>query len=219
MGHGVFGRTNQVAPAIWYSLAVPSSPPELPRLVAAALATGSVVDVSAHPALFGGFMRGSDALLMGAGGAEIGVTADEDGAANVVHAHLIETLSALGRDWIDFYFLRIRSPLEEFQLSGALKALEWAKDEQHVKFMGVSAETDPAVVLRAWHFHDAFDALLLPSGDSCYSSLKAMAADRRVGVVTRFSDAAPQAQDPVLHTVRSVADVRTLAQQPAAAGL
>ena len=218
MGQGVFGRTNRAFPPLWLSLAAPASAPELPRLVSAALSVGTVVDVSAHPGLFGGFMRGSDALLMGAGGNEIGDAADEDGAANLIHAHLIESLSAIGRDWLDFYFLRVRRPLEEFQLTGALKALEWARDEGHVKFVGLSAEADPLVVLRAWQFHDAFEALLLPNRDPSYAGLRTLAAERRVGIVSRAANPLSLESRPVLCTVRSVPEVRVLTQEPVAAG-
>ena len=163
-------------------------------------------------------MRGSDALLMGAGGNEIGDAADEDSAANLIHAHLIETLSAIGREWLDFYFLRIRRPLEEFQLTGALKALEWARDEGHVKFVGLSAEAEPLVVLRAWQFHDAFEALLLPKNGSSFEGLRTLAAERRVGIITRAAHPLPFEPGTVLCTVRSAPEVRMFCQEPVAAG-
>jgi len=213
----VFGRTNRAFPPAWLSLAAPSSPPELPRLVSAALAARTVVDISAHPGLFGGFMRGSDGLLMGAGGNEIGDAPDEDTAANLIHAHLIQTLSAIGREWLDFYFLRVRRPLEEFQVTGALKALEWARDESHVKYVGLSAETDPLEVQRIWQFHDAFEAVLLP-GEPGFAGLRGLAAERRVGIVTKPAAGIPLDSGPILHTVRSAEEVRSLCQEPVSAG-
>lgn len=200
----MLGRTNQTFPPVWLSLAVPASSRDVGDLVRAANEAKTVIDVSTHPGLFGHFMRGTTTRLMGAGGADIAHAADEDSAANLIHAHLIETLSAVGRDWLDFYFLRVRAPLEEFQLSGALKALEWARDERHVHFVGLSGEASEPIVQGVWQFHDAFDVLLL--GDGKTPALAAMADSRRVGIVRRVSgDPTPEATS--LMTVRSTQEI------------
>jgi hypothetical protein len=218
VGTGLFGRTNRAFPPIWLSLAAPNESEEIAPLVAAAVQSNTVVDISAHPGLFGGFMRGSSSLLMSGGGHDLVHAPDEDGAANLIHAHLIETLCSIGREWIDFYFLRLRAPLEEFQLAGAIRALDWAREEGHVKFVGLGAEADPVVVLGAWQFHDAFEAVLLPSADSAYQGLQAMALKRRVGIVIRQQIRRADSGQTSLVTVRSKKEA-VAALEPALAPL
>ncbi len=183
---------------------MPSDCAELGPLVEAASTAKTMMDISAHPGLFGGFMRGTDGLLMTCGGSDILNSPDEDGAANLIHAHLIETLCAIGREWLDFYFLRVRRPLEEFQITGALRALEWAREEGHVKSVGLSAEAEPVVVASAWQFHDGFEGLLLPSAESKFDSLRSMANVRRVGVVSR-AEVGHELNQTSLVSVRSAA--------------
>lgn len=151
--------------------------------VASAMAEKTVIDISANPALWGGQMRGTDALLMTRGGMEIERAPDEKAACDLIQAHLIETLSAIGREHIDFYFLQVRRALEEFQINGALQALENAKQEGHIRFLGLAAEGPGLAVQSVWQFRDAFEVLLLKSPDS---GLEGLAIERRVGIVTEF---------------------------------
>lgn len=158
-------------------------------------------------------MRGTDAALMTRGGADIVNAADEPGAGNLVSAHLLETLSGIGREYIDFYFLRIRTALEEFQLNGALEALEAARDEGLVRYFGLAAEGSGFAVLGSWQFRDAFEVLLVPDrteDEASYSTLVPLARERRVGVVRRFAQMpGPEAlgTDPMLVTVRTGEDL------------
>jgi aryl-alcohol dehydrogenase-like predicted oxidoreductase len=127
---------------------------------------------------------------MGRGGFELENAADAKNASDLMQAHLIETLSAVGREYLDFYFLRVRSPLEEFQVDGALEALEMARQEGHIRFIGLSSEGQSHLpALGLWQFHDAFDTVLLtPSQES----LAKLAQERRVGVVWRHSSTGPE---------------------------
>jgi predicted aldo/keto reductase-like oxidoreductase len=230
----VFGRTNATVPSVWLSLSVPNGGfgTESPQaLVDAARSAKTVLDISSQPALWGGFMRGGDDLLMSVSRTQYELASNEDHATDLVHAHLIETLSCLGRDSIDFYFLRVRRTMEEFQVNGALAALELAKQEGHIQHVGLFADGPPLAVLGLWQFHDAFEALLLPHNhhnQDAFSVLGGMAHNRRVGVVGTKSldwgyglsidEIAPSfgvsaiadlsAKMPAIVTVRSVDDVK-----------
>lgn len=179
----VLGRTNQTFPKRWVRLVVEGgqSPAEV---VASALEKDTVLDISANPCLWGGQMRGTQALLMTRGGLDIERAPDEKSASDFIQAHLIETLSAIGREYIDFYFLQVRRRLEEYQINGALRALESAKQEGHVRFIGLAAEGPGLAVQSVWQFHDAFELLMIKGLEE---GLLSLAAERRVGVITEFA--------------------------------
>jgi hypothetical protein len=158
----------------------------------AAEATGTVLDISAGPAVLGGFLRGTSSPLMQIGGRDIESAADEAGAGNRIQAHLIETLSAVGRESIDFYFLTVRQALEEVQIQGALAALEMARQEGLVLHIGLCAQGSPLSALGLWQFNDAFEALLVPGQPEFLQTLGPLASQRRVGVVVE-GDAPPGA--------------------------
>jgi aryl-alcohol dehydrogenase-like predicted oxidoreductase len=181
-----FGRTNRVFPPVWLRLTVPTDPGDdwIEPLVASALARKTVIDISTQPALWGGFLRGTEATLMATGRHDVERATSEAQAADYVQAHLIEILSAIGRDHIDFYFMPYRRALEEFQINGAFEALETARQDGIIRHLGLAPVGPPLAALGLWQFHDAFDAILLEPGES-YESLAPMAAERRVGVVVR----------------------------------
>ena len=132
-------------------------------------------------------MRGTDATLMALGTCEYENANDESHACDLVQAHLIETLSSIGREHIDFYFFRVQRMAEEFQLSGALQALELAKQEGHIGHIGICCDGPSFATLGAWQFHDAFEVLLVERNhfdSESYNTLAPLAKERRVGVVT-----------------------------------
>jgi aryl-alcohol dehydrogenase-like predicted oxidoreductase len=121
------------------------------------------------------------------GGDEIKNATSEKHAAELTEAHFIQSLCAIGRDYLDFYFLRIGSHLSEAQINGALRALSSAKDEGNLRFIGIAAETDPGVVLTLWQFHDAFEVALTPRNHRIrepFEMLEPFAQQRRVGLIT-----------------------------------
>lgn len=152
----------------------------VPGLIQNALNTKTVIDVSSNAGLWGGHMRGTSALLMTQGGLEIENSPDAKSACDLVQAHLIETLSSIGREWVDFYFLRVRRGLEEFQIEGALQALAGAKEEGNIRFVGLACEGPGLAVQGVWQFHDAFEVVLVHEIDQ---GLMWMAQERRVGIV------------------------------------
>jgi hypothetical protein len=205
MNKNLLGRTNLEFPSKWLALAAPEggfvdeSPADFVRT---ARDSGLPIDFSSQPALWGGCMRGADeVVLIQQGTYQIERATSEDHATDLMQAHLIETLSAVGRDCLDFYFLRIRRALEEYQINGALAALEAARNEGHLKFLGLHATGHPLAALGLWQFHDAFEAVLLPDDQEAWTTLEPLAKQRRVGVVG-FGKG-----DPRLITVRSSADV------------
>lgn len=187
MPSGLFGRTNLVFPPVWLSLAVPSSSVDLEGLVRSALEANVPIDVTSSPGLWGGYLRATDSVLTCVSSADFENANDEAHASDLIQAHLIETLSCVGRDYFDIYFLRVRRMVEEYQISGVLGALEAARQEGHIRFLGLYCDGPSLAALGVWQFHDAFEALLVPASDAdneAYNTLRPMAIERRVGVVT-----------------------------------
>ncbi len=132
-------------------------------------------------------MRGCQAVLTASGNLDYENATDESHACSLVQANLIELLSSIGREMIDIYFLRVRRMAEEFQISGVLQALEWAKQEGHVGHIALSCDGPSFATLGVWQFHDAFEALLVPRdhrNTESYDTLAPLAKHRRVGIVT-----------------------------------
>lgn len=185
----VFGRTNEVFPDRWVTLSVPDggfgeeSPADL---VAAVRELNTVIDISTQPALWGSPLRGGTDLLLQKGTLQIEKATSEDHASDLVQAHLIETLSSLGREMIDFYYLRIRRNLEEYQINGAMAALEFAKQEGHIRFLGLMADGPAMAVLGFWQFHDAFETVMISkplNAGKSFETLAPLANQRRAGIV------------------------------------
>ncbi len=208
MSTGVLGRTNAIYPKTWAALSVSSeSTPE--ELVAAVRELNIPIDVSSQPALWGGFLRGGEDTLSVKSSADYERATSQDHATDLTQAHLIEVLSSVGRPMIDFYFLRVRRVVEEHQINGALAALEFAKQEGHIKHLGIYADGPVMAVQSVWQFHDAFEvALLKPESQS----LSGLAGERRVGVVAAvpygFADRKPN--ETYLVTVNSAGQVEGL---------
>ena len=185
----MLGRTNEAFPRVWLSLSVPnegfrdSSPADL---ALAARATGLPIDVSTQPALWGGALRGGDDTLLTFGGKYLATAHDEKNALDLTQAHLIETLSALGRETVDVYALTVRKPLEEWQINGALEALEDARQEGHIRHFALHAEGSGLAALGFWQFHDFAELLIVPRNPvahEAYDTLAPLAAERRAGIV------------------------------------
>jgi len=183
----VLGRTNKKFPSVWLKLLLPREPDKTDSLVSAAVEAKTVIDVTSQPALFGGFMRGSDATLAVSGGLSLERAVDEKMAMDFLQAELIQSLSAVGRMHFDFFFLQIRKPLEEFQIAGAMQSLELARQEGHIKFLGLDVVGPPLPSLGIWHFHDAFEVIKMPYNPCAkepFEVLADLAKERRVGIIT-----------------------------------
>jgi hypothetical protein len=184
---GLLGRTNRVFPSVWLSFSLGSGGEDLDSLVKSVLDQNVPIDITSHPALWGGKMRGTRATLMTIGNSDFERASDESHACDLVQANLIEVLSSIGREQIDFYFLRVRRMVEEYQISGALQALEMAKQEGHVGYIGICCDGPSMATLGSWQFHDAFETLLVPRNHydpESYDTLAPLARERRVGIIT-----------------------------------
>jgi predicted aldo/keto reductase-like oxidoreductase len=103
-----------------------------------------------------------------------------------LEANLIELMTSLNRSIIDFYFLDPRASLEDFQLDGALQALETARAEGQVRYLGFSALDNVLSAKLMWTLRDAFEALALrfDEDDPDPGGLLHLARERRVGILT-----------------------------------
>jgi len=184
---GLLGRTNREFPSVWLSLSPPDDNTQLDALIEAASESGAPIDITSQPALWGAKIRNPEATIMAIGSTAHEHATEEGHACDLVQAHLIEVLSCAGRETIDFYFLRVRKSLQEFQISGALQAMEIAIQEGHVRYLGICCDGESMATLGAWQFHDAFETLLVPrnhKNPEPYTTLKPLARERRVGIVT-----------------------------------
>lgn len=143
------------------------------------------LDISSSLAVWGHHLRGADLPFAGSVGADVSQASDSAGASRLVQASLLAVLSAIGRETLTFCFLPIKTALEEFQILGALEALEQAREEGLVQFTGIRAEKSPFAVQSVWQFHDAFEVVMIPRTPSGRSekTLVPLAESRRVGVV------------------------------------
>ncbi|MFQ3587780.1 MAG: hypothetical protein SNJ74_09420 [Fimbriimonadaceae bacterium] len=200
MPNAVFGRTNRAFPPVWLSLRPPRDPdPEsIDRLAAVAVEAAGVgvpLDITSQPGIWGSHLRGRDATLVAVGRSDIESATEEAHAADLVQAHILEILCSLTRPTVDFYALRVRRAMEEFQVSGALMALESARQEGHIRHLALWVDGPPLAALGLWQFHDAFEVVFAPVSHrerSAETTLTPLARERRVGIVgTRPLEWAP----------------------------
>jgi len=209
----LLGRTNRAFPEVWLSLATPPLPCDgwTERLVEAAAAADTVIDLTSGAALFGGSLRGRDDLTLMVQAPDIArLATSETHATDLLQAHLIEVLSAIGREFLDIYVLPVASAMEEFQANGALAALESARQDGHISYLALGATGHPLAALGFLQFHDAFDLIVLPDSEEARSTLVPIAEQRRVGVVSKGSRGNPR-----LVTVRSAEEVSEAMRGPA----
>lgn len=200
MPNAVFGRTNRTFPSVWLSLRPPRDPdPEsVDRLAAVAIEAaefGVPLDITSQPGIWGNHLRGREATLVAVGRSDVESATEEAHAADLVQAHILEVLCSLTRPTIDFYAFRVRRAMEEFQVSGALMALESARQEGHIRHLALWVDGPPLAALGLWQFHDAFEVIFAPVSHrdrSAETTLVPLARERRVGIVgTRPLEWAP----------------------------
>lgn len=100
-------------------------------------------------------------------------------------AEIIEVVSSLCGRPLEFFVWRVGSPLEDFQIEGALGALSTARSEGLIRSLGLGIEGPAAMPV--WKLNDAFDIVLVARNhlnSEPYDLASPMAASRRVGVVT-----------------------------------
>lgn len=156
-------------------------------MTSAQLASGTILDISAQPGLWGSHLRGDGVRILRVGADYLPRLRDPQAAADQTQAELIETLSVIGRPKLDFYCLRLTRPCEDNVLDAALMALEEARQDGLLGHFGLLAAETSLATLANWQFRDAFEFMLVPRNQSrhaVYDELLPMAKNRRVGIVT-----------------------------------
>jgi len=190
MSQVLLGRTNRYVFPVWARGRLTgggSAEERAARLMDALLASPiETLDISPAPAVWGRFLRERANRLQIAVATPTNLlrqAPDARIAANLVQSHMIETLCAVGRTHIDYYFLSLHEMPNETQLSGALEALELARQEGQIGAIGLAAYGAPLAILALWRTHDAFEVALLPDEAERLQTLLPEAHARRAGVV------------------------------------
>lgn len=195
-----FGRINREFPDLWFRL-LPGE--DWQALGSAAIETHLPLLLSSNFALWGGLLRRTSTPLVVQATLEVESALDEKHACDIIQAHLIQALSALGTGEIAFYLLPVRKGWEEFQLSGALQAIQFAKEDKLVHGVGLLSLGHPMASLGLWQFHDAFDVIVTTEQES-QSRLQPLATERRVASATfvpEFIDQGPTGDRAQIVTV------------------
>jgi aryl-alcohol dehydrogenase-like predicted oxidoreductase len=190
MSQVLLGRTNRYVFPIWARgrLTGDGTVEERAERLTRALLQSPIetLDISPAPAVWGRFLREQAIQLQIAVAAPTNLllqAPDARIAANLVQSHIIETLCAVGRTHIDYYFLSLHEIPNETQLSGALEALELARQEGQIGAIGLAAYGKPLAILALWRTRDAFEVALLPDEAERLQTLLPEAHARRAGVV------------------------------------
>ncbi|MCX7925019.1 MAG: hypothetical protein N2554_04320 [Fimbriimonadales bacterium] len=198
MNKTLLGRTNRYVYPVWArgDLRGSGSAEERAERAMSALLQSPIetLDITPAPALWGRFLREQANTLQVAVVSPANLlfhAPDARIAANLIQAHLVETLCAIGRPRIDYYFLSLSATPSEAQLSGALEALEIARQEGQIGALGMAAWGEPLSILALWRLHDAFEVALLPDTTEALETLLPEARARRAGVVLQ-SDSPPE---------------------------
>jgi hypothetical protein len=196
----LFGRTNCYVYPIWARgdlRGAESAEERAERLFQKLLPSPiETLDISPAPAIWGRFLRETKNTLQVAVASPrnwLVHVPDARIAANLVQSHIVEVLCAIGRPQIEYYFLSIGEPLSEAQLSGALEALEIARQEGQVGRIGLAVAGNPLPVLALWRTHDAFEVVLLPDVAEAIATLLPEACARRAGVILQSDSTPPTA--------------------------
>jgi aryl-alcohol dehydrogenase-like predicted oxidoreductase len=207
MSQVLLGRTNRYVFPVWargHLRGEGSAEERAERLMDALLASPiETLDISPAPALWGRFLRERANRLQIAVATPTNLllhAPDARIAANLLQSHIIETLCAVGRTHIDYYFLSLHEIPNETQLSGALEALELARQEGQIGAIGLAAYGKPLAILALWRTHDAFEVALLPDEAERLQTLLPEAHARRAGIVVLTETARPPDKGQVLLT-------------------
>jgi len=198
MSQVLLGRTNRYVFPIWARgrLTGDGTVEERAERLTRALLQSPIetLDISPAPAVWGRFLREQAIQLQIAVATPTNLllhAPDARIAANLLQSHIIETLCAIGRTHIDYYFLSLHETPNEMQLSGALEALELARQEGQIGAIGLAAYGAPLAILALWRTHDAFEVALLPDEAERLQTLLPEAHARRVGVVVLTDGSRP----------------------------
>lgn len=140
-----------------------------------------VYDITTSPAYWGSRLGSDEDLIMVQGGRDVADAADQVSATNLIQAHLIEVMSAIGRPYLDYYFFQVRRELTPLQVQGAVSALKNAKEEGHIKCLGIALTGSTQSALEFWRANPIFDVALI---DGSHSEIENFAKLLGVPIVT-----------------------------------
>lgn len=176
----MLGRTNREYPSIWLRPHLGDSE-DLAPMLDALTEVDTVIDVTLMP---GVLSRLKGKKLLYRGGMAVAGARTNNNAGDLMGAEIIEIVSSLAGQPLEFFVLRVREPLEDHQIEGALGALTSALEEGLVRHVALGFEGPAAMPL--WQLNDAFDAVLVTRNhreEADYLAASAQARSRRVGVV------------------------------------
>ncbi len=176
----MLGRTNREYPSIWLRPHLGETE-DLGPMMDALAEVDTVIDVTLMP---GVLSRLHGKKLLYRGGTGIAGARTNNNAGDLMGAEIIEIVSSLAGQPLEFFVLRVREPLEDHQIEGALGALTSALEEGLVRHVALGFEGPAAMPL--WQLNDAFDMVLVTRNhrdESDYLAASAQARSRRVGVV------------------------------------
>lgn len=177
----VLGRTNREYPQTWIR---PVFGADLEGLLGYLENLHTVIDATAMPSIVGTRLTKPRKLLI-RGGLTIEGAVTGNHAHDLMSAEIIEALSSTLSTELEFFVFRIRMPLEDHQVEGALGALSSAREEGLIRSIGVSLESPGAIPI--WQLNDAFDIVLVPGEGDLYVQGLKLAVARRVGLVVEGS--------------------------------
>jgi hypothetical protein len=173
----VLGRTNKSYDRTWVR---PIFGGELDSLLDYLGEYEGVIDATAMPAILGARLtKPRQFMIRGGLGLPNAGTASQ--SADSVGGEIIEALSSTLQTSLEFFLLRIREPLEEHQIEGALGALDEARGEGLIHHLGIAVESPAALPI--WQLNDGFDIVLVSPEGNLYVESKKLAVARRVGLV------------------------------------
>lgn len=175
----VLGRTNRVWADEWWRLVGFG---ELARVGEELRASPRPILAGGSPSIWSNELRGAgcDWLVTSSAGCE--TARNEEESAGIMMGEIVQAVSCSPDGNISIWFLSVDRPWEEYQINGALAALESAREERLVKHLGLHIAGSAMAVASLWRFHDAFEVVLCRPGLEL-EGVVATARERRVGVV------------------------------------
>lgn len=200
-----FGRTNAKVPRTWIQ---PLLGFDVPQFIESHLADDSIIDISGNLGVLGYQLQQTSCRISVQAGRTVEGSDSEEGAYHAMSAEILQVISALGRQKVDFFYWRYHRALEEFQINGAIRALADGKEEGLIDFVGLRLEGHPLVAMSLIRFHDAFETLMLPQAIGDAEALVEDARARRIGIVwygsLTLSNQLNSEQDAILVPAQSI---------------
>jgi hypothetical protein len=127
------------------SIVPPSDVDELDRMIEAA--AGASIDVTFHPALLGHRMKSTNTYSSARLGRDLKWSTDENHAATLVQAEIVQVISSLLGEPLNYAALLLGPDVTETQVAGANRAVSMAVEEGLICGSGVLVTTETKLSL------------------------------------------------------------------------